>query len=207
MSGAGHWDKTYGARGEAELSWFTALPEPSLSLVTEFAAPDAALVDIGGGASRLVDALLDRGFADLTVLDLSQAAVDVARERLGGRADTVRWIVGDVTDWRPDRRYLLWHDRAAFHFLTDVADRAAYVGVLQSALAVGGHAILSTFADDGPERCSGLPVMRYAPEILAAELQAHAPGQFETMHALRHDHTTPGGATQRFQTSVFCRRV
>lgn len=199
----GHWDAVYQGRGETAVSWFSERPEPSLSLVLEFSGPGDPVIDVGGGASRLVDALLAEGYADLTVLDLSGAALDIARTRLGARAAKVRWLHGDATVWRPVRRYGLWHDRAVFHFLTSPADRKAYVEAMAGAVAGGGHAIISTFADDGPERCSGLEVVRYAPETLAAEIEAIAPGAFRPVRALRHAHVTPGGATQRFQTSVF----
>ncbi len=206
MSDARHWDGVYGNRGEEELTWFEARPEPSFSLVSGLAGPEDAVLDVGGGASRLVDALLEAGYRDLTVLDLSARAIGVARARLGARAEAVTWVVADVTRWHPARHYRLWHDRAVFHFLTGEGDRAACVAAMAAAVAPGGHAVIATFADDGPERCSGLPVVRYAPEALAAELERHAPGVFRAERSLRHDHVTPRGAVQKFQTSVF-RRV
>ena len=157
-----HWQKTYSDRGEAGVSWFEQRPEVSLDLIARIGATAASsLIDIGGGASRLVDALLDAGWRSLAVLDISNVALDAARQRLGGAASQVDWIVADVTRWRPGRTYDIWHDRAAFHFLTDAADRDAYVERLTTAVKPGGHAIIATFAPDGPERCSGLPVMRY----------------------------------------------
>lgn len=207
MTGAAHWNRVYKARGAQGVSWFADRPEPSLSLLRDLSAPGDAIVDIGGGASRLVDELLEAGYCDLTVLDLSRAALAAARARLGPRAGDVHWIVADVTRWQPVRRYRLWHDRAAFHFLTDAAAWAAYVAVLGRALAPGSHAVIATFADDGPDRCSGLPVMRYAPEALAEELERHAPGDFVPVRALRHAHRTPDGVEQSFQTSVFRRQA
>lgn len=203
MSGAEHWDAAHRGRDEAALTWFSERPEPSVSLVLAFAGPGNAVIDVGGGASRLVDALLAEGFSDLTVLDLSDTALGMARTRLGDRAAGVCWLHEDVTVWRPGRRYDLWHDRAVFHFLTSPADRMAYVDAMSEAVAGGGHVVLSTFADDGPERCSGLEVARYAPEALAGEIEAIAPGVFRPVRAQRHAHVTPGGAMQRFQTSVF----
>ena len=205
MTGKSHWDRVYETRDEATLSWYADQPQPALALAQEFGHRDRPLIDIGGGASRLVDALLDAGFGDLTVLDLSAQALARARARLGDRAARVRWITADITDWQPARAHTLWNDRAVFHFLTAPGDRAAYVAALAAGLAPGGHAIIATFADDGPERCSGLPVARYAPGDLAGELDRLAPGLLAPVRALRHDHETPGGAVQRFQTSVFRR--
>ena len=207
MTGETHWDDVYGSHAEEEVSWFTERPEPSLSLIREFASAPVPVADIGGGASRLADALLAEGYRDITVLDLSARAIAMAQARLGPRAGDVHWIAADVTRWQPPRPYRIWHDRAAFHFLTTATDRAAYVRIMRAALEPGGHAIISTFADDGPERCSGLPVARYAPGALADELERHAPGAFEPVRAQRHEHATPGGAIQRFQVSVFRRRA
>lgn len=197
-----HWDEIYAAKGEAEVSWFQASPEPSLGLIRQAgAAPRSAIVDVGGGASRLVDALLDSGFADVTVLDLSAAALARAQARLGDRAAQARWVVADATGWRPERRYDLWHDRAAFHFLVDPADRAAYVGVLKQALTPGGQVILAAFAPDGPEKCSGLPVMRHDAASFARELGP----DFALIEERAHGHSTPWGAIQRFRFAAFRR--
>jgi SAM-dependent methyltransferase len=165
--------------------------------------PGEPFIDIGAGASRLVDALLDEGFGPLTVLDLSAAALAVSRQRLGPRADDVAWIEADITAWRPERDYAVWHDRAVFHFLTASEERAGYARALAHALRPGGIAIIATFAEDGPEMCSGLPVVRYAPEALARELDRLQPGRFEMREARRHMHVTPKGNRQSFQYSVF----
>jgi SAM-dependent methyltransferase len=165
------------------------------------ATPASEIIDIGGGASRLVDHLIDRGFQDVTVLDLSEAALEAAKARLGGRAARVHWIVADVTAWEPPKAYDVWHDRAAFHFLTEERDRAAYVARLERALKVGGHAIMATFALDGPERCSGLPVVRYDPASLGRTLGR----AFQLVDTRRHAHATPWGSDQSFQFSVFRR--
>ncbi len=200
---SGHWQGVYMAKAETEVSWFQATPAPSLDLLRLAGADrDAALVDIGGGASLLVDHLLAEGFRDLTVLDLSQAALDMARARLGEAGARVTWIAGDATEWTPPKAYDVWHDRAAFHFLTEAADRAAYLERLRRALRIGGAAIFGAFALDGPEKCSGLPVMRHDAASLSAAL---GPG-FDLLDERRHDHSTPGGATQKFQFSTF-RRV
>jgi ubiquinone/menaquinone biosynthesis C-methylase UbiE len=197
-----HWEAVYTTKGENEVSWFQENPAPSLELI-ELArlTPGSAIVDIGGGASRLVDGLLARGFNRVTVLDISQAALEAARTRLGERASQVQWIVADVTQWHSTQTFDLWHDRAAFHFLTDPADRSAYVARMKQAIKPGGHVIIGTFATDGPERCSGLPVNRYDAASLVRELGEG----FELIGSRRHDHSTPWNSAQRFQFCVFRR--
>lgn len=204
--GQEHWNAVYGARAEDELTWFEAMPSASLDLVRAHLRPGEPFIDIGGGASRLVDALLAEGFGPLAVLDLSRAALAVSRQRLGARGDQITWIEADITGWEPDRDYALWHDRAVFHFLTDEQERAGYMRAMSKALRPDGIAIIATFAEDGPERCSGLPVVRYAPEELAAEIERLAPARFEPILAKRHLHVTPKGNRQSFQFSVFRRK-
>jgi trans-aconitate methyltransferase len=196
-----HWEKVYTTKGETEVSWFQETPAPSLELIELVGAmQNSAVIDIGGGASRLVDSLVSRGYEDVTVLDVSAAALASARSRIGDKANRVTWITADVTIWEPSRSYDVWHDRAAFHFLTEPNDQAAYVARLRRALRVGGHAIIATFAPDGPERCSGLMVSCYDANTLAAKLGR----RFELIDTRRHDHTTPWGAAQKFQFSTFC---
>jgi SAM-dependent methyltransferase len=195
-----HWQNVYTKKGENEVSWFQENPAPSLELIAQIRAPPAsAILDIGGGASRLVDHLIDLGFQDVTVLDLSEAALEAAKARLGSLAAQVHWIVADATVWEPQKAYDVWHDRAAFHFLTEDRDRAAYVARLERALKMGGYAIIATFALDGPERCSGLPVVRYDPASLGQTLGR----AFQLVHTRRHAHATPWGSDQSFQFSVF----
>jgi SAM-dependent methyltransferase len=197
-----HWQNVYAKKGENEVSWFQENPAPSLELIAQVGATSAsAIIDIGGGASRLVDKLVERGFKDITVLDLSEAALEAAKGRLGGRAAQVHWIVADATVWEPQKAYDIWHDRAAFHFLTEDRDRAAYVARLEGALKVGGYAVIATFALDGPERCSGLPVVRYDPVSLGQTLGR----AFQLVDTRRHAHATPWGSNQSFQFSVFRR--
>jgi 2-polyprenyl-3-methyl-5-hydroxy-6-metoxy-1,4-benzoquinol methylase len=197
-----HWESVYRDKGEFQVSWFQESPAVSLDLIRSTGVtPQCSIIDIGGGASRLVDALIAQEFSDITVLDLSEAAVSIAKVRLGERAAAITWIVADVTQWQPQRYYDVWHDRAAFHFLTDANDRMAYVARLTRALQPGAHAVIGTFAADGPERCSGLPVVRYDAERLAETLG----GAFALVAARRQDHSTPWGSTQRFQFSVFKR--
>lgn len=198
-----HWQNVYATKGEAEVSWFQDRPTNSLDMIRA-ANPDhdAAIIDIGGGASRLVDALLQDGYRDIAVLDLSANALDAAKKRIGAAASKVDWIVADATAWRPAKTYGVWHDRAAFHFLTDPHDRAAYVERLRAAIASGGHVIIATFAPDGPEKCSGLPVQRHDGASLAAELGP----EFELVETRNEVHHTPWNSTQAFQFSRFRRR-
>jgi len=198
-----HWDNVYATKGEAEVSWFQDSPAISRDMIRA-ACPDhgAAIIDIGGGASRLVDHLLQDGYRNLTVLDLSANALEAARKRIGANASTVGWIVADATAWQPMKTYDVWHDRAAFHFLTDPRDRAAYVERLRSAVAPGGQVIIATFAPDGPEKCSGLPVQRHDSASLSAELGP----EFELVETRSEVHHTPWNSTQAFQFSRFRRR-
>ena len=198
-----HWDNVYATKGEAEVSWFQDSPATSLEMIRA-ASPDhdAAIIDIGGGASRLVDALLQDGYQHLTVLDLSANALAATKRRIGAAGSSVDWIVADATSWQPRRSYDVWHDRAAFHFLTDPRDRAAYVERLRSAVAPGGHVIIATFAPDGPEKCSGLPVQRHDSASLAAELGP----DFELVETRSEVHHTPWHSTQAFQFSRFRRQ-
>lgn len=197
-----HWENIYRSKSEREVSWFEESPAISLDLIhaAEMGA-DAAIVDIGGGASRLVDALLDQGFADITVLDLSAEALTKAKARLGARSEKVRWIRADVTAWQPSRTYDIWHDRATLHFLTDATDRAAYAERVLRAVRIGGQVIIGTFAPGGPSRCSGLAVVRHDAASLAQILGP----SFELLESRNHVHRTPTGAIQRFQFSRFRR--
>ncbi|MEH2589372.1 class I SAM-dependent methyltransferase [Bradyrhizobium sp. AZCC 1721] len=199
-----HWENVYTTKGENEVSWFQQIPAPSLDLIVQAGVTHkSAIIDIGGGASRLVDSLVEQGFEDVTVLDLSAAALAAAKRRLeshlGASAERVGWIVADATTWEPAKPYDIWHDRAAFHFLIDAGDRAAYIARLKRGLKIGGHAIIATFALDGPEKCSGLPVARYDSESLGRTLGT----AFKLVHTQRHDHATPWGSRQAFQFSVF----
>ena len=198
-----HWEAIYGTKSEDEVSWFQATPSVSLDLIArEHVGAESKIVDIGGGASRLVDALIERGFTHVTVLDIAQAALDRARRRLGARAASVAWVCSDITVWTPGALYDCWHDRAVFHFLTEARDRDAYKERLRAALRPGGTAIIATFALDGPERCSGLPIVRYSPQTLAQELGP----AFHLLDSTTEDHRTPFGTVQKFQFSRF-RRV
>lgn len=204
MSGKAHWENVYNTKGESEVSWFQENPAPSLELIDlTKATPQSEIVDIGGGASRLVDSLVLRGFKNVTVLDLSEAALATAKERLGVASAGVQWVTADVIKWYPAQTYDVWHDRAAFHFLTDDMDKAAYVERLNKAVKPDGRVIIGTFALDGPERCSGLPVNRYNSASLASTLGHN----FELIDSRLHDHSTPWGAIQHFQFSTFQRKI
>ena len=199
---AAHWQAVYESKGEREVSWFQESPSPSLELIAlTGAGPTSSIVDIGGGASRLVDALLSAGYADLTVLDLSDAALAASRARLGAAGDGVAWVVADVTAWQPTRTYDVWHDRAAFHFLNALEEQAAYIACVRRAVKIGGHIVIGTFAVDGPEKCSGLPVTRHSADSIGALLGA---GFALTDHR-RHQHATPWQSVQNFQFSSFVR--
>ncbi|MCL4292374.1 MAG: class I SAM-dependent methyltransferase [Acidimicrobiia bacterium] len=188
-----YWDERYRAVDARNASWHQDHPTVSLALLDAIGEPlDAPVVDVGGGASRLVDHLLGRGNTDVTVLDVSSHALGVARARLPVAAP-VTWLHQDVLTWEPSRLRRLWHDRAVLHFLVDDRDRAAYLSVMRRALAPGAGFVVGTFAEDGPDRCSGLPVRRYPPAELAALL---APA--EVVEQRREVHVTPGGAPQPF---------
>jgi hypothetical protein len=192
---AEHWRETYTRRGDTQVSWFAAEPTCSLELLDAGGAePSLPAIDIGAGASRLVDKLLERGFADVTMLDIADDGLAHTRERLGTDADRVRWVVTDVLDWVPDRRFGLWHDRAAFHFLVDPVDRTRYRDLLDNALAPGALVVIGTFGADGPESCSGLRTARYTPAGLAAELG----DGLRVVAARQEQHRTPQGAAQPF---------
>ena len=195
-----HWQDVYTTKGENEVSWFQERPSISLQFIESAGGGlDAAIVDIGGGASRLVDALLEAGYCNLTVLDLSEAALAASQKRIGPRAASVKWLTADVTTWQPSEQYDVWHDRAAFHFLTEEKDRQAYISRLKAALRNGGQAIIGTFAMNGPERCSGLPVMRYDAASLATLLGP----DFRLLANRVEEHRTPWAASQIFQFSRF----
>lgn len=198
-----HWEGVYERLADDEVSWYQQRPASSLRLVERTGkGASASVLDAGGGTSRLVDALLDAGFTRPAVLDVSETALERARQRLGPRAARVQWIAADVTRWRPDRTFDVWHDRALFHFLVEARDRVAYRDALGAALPPGGDVIIGTFAPDGPERCSGLAVVRYDPAALAAELGP----AYRLIETAAEDHLTPKGKVQRFQFCRFQRR-
>jgi SAM-dependent methyltransferase len=205
MARKDHWETVYSTKSAQSVGWFQPQAAVSLRLIREAQDNTAAVIDVGGGASTLVDGLLDAGYRDLTVLDLSAAALATARARLGatgGMGNSVRWLEADILQAElPARSYDIWHDRAVFHFLTDPAERARYVEQVRHAIRPGGHVIVASFAADGPEKCSGLPVVRYTPAALHAEFGA----PFALLHHENEAHQTPGGSVQQFSYCVFQR--
>ena len=191
---AAHWDAAW-ARGDDTQSWSEKYPGMSLRMLdaAEVSAADA-LIDVGGGASLLTRTLLDRGFRDLTILDISAAGMQYARDRLGSRAGQVHWVTADVLSWHPQRRYQAWHDRAAYHFLTTDEDRQRYLHTLDAATVPGAIAVFGCFAPDGPQHCSGLPVARYSAAQLARQLGA----EWLLVGQDRQEHITPAGTIQPF---------
>lgn len=194
-SSAEHWNDVYSGPGGDSVSWFQEIPERSLAILDESGVdPFKSVVDIGAGASRLVDELLQRGFRDLTVVDISSTALELTRARVGPGGHGVRWVVCDVLNWAPDRTFDVWHDRAVFHFLTAREQIQRYLEVVNGVVDPGGMVVIGTFAHDGPTHCSGLPVSRYRAE----ELTEVFGSRYERMAAWREEHRTPGGALQPF---------
>jgi len=203
MNTKDHWEQVYSRTAPGALSWFQWHASQSMRLIEACGLPrDAAVVDIGGGDSRLVDDLLAHGYGRVSVLDLSAAALASARRRLGPMAEAVTWIEGDITSVTlPFQAYDLWHDRAVFHFLTTAEQRRAYVDAVLHAVKPGGHVIVATFAEDGPTQCSGLPVVRYSPDGLHAEFGR----PFSLVRHEEEEHRTPRGTVQKF-IYCYCRR-
>jgi ubiquinone/menaquinone biosynthesis C-methylase UbiE len=203
MQSKDHWEKVYSTKATDAVSWFQPHADLSLDIIRSTGVGrDAGIIDVGGGASTLVDDLVANGYTDLTVLDLSGAALNAARKRLGAQESKVRWIEADITKADlPANRYDIWHDRAVFHFLTDPADRIAYVNTVLRSVKPGGHVIVATFGTDGPLQCSGLPVMRYS----ADELHDQFGAAFQLLDHREEKHHTPSGAVQQF-VYCYCRR-
>ena len=202
MSVQEHWERIYATRAPDQVSWYCAHLTASLELIERTRVSRmSAIIDVGGGEATLADDLVARGFEDITVLDISQTAIDACRKRLGDKADRVRWIAGDITrvELEP-RRFDLWHDRAVFHFLTRPGDRIAYVRQVARAVKPGGHVIIGTFGPEGPTECSGLDVVRYDAESLHDEFGA----RFRLLESSKQLHQTPFGTMQQF-LYCYCR--
>ncbi len=199
MSRKNHWDRVYRNRDETEVSWFQSQPTVSLRLIDAASLDqDTRIIDVGGGVSRLVDHLLERGYRHLGVLDMSPFALELARARLGPRAEGVEWFATDIAEFRSPHPWDLWHDRAVFHFLTDEGDRDAYREALLGALAPSGQVVIGTFGPEGPQKCSGLDVRRYDAERLGQTLG----DEFDLLDEELEEHVTPGGSVQQY---LFCR--
>jgi ubiquinone/menaquinone biosynthesis C-methylase UbiE len=193
-----HWESIYKSKQLNEVSWYEPTPETSLSFFRQFHVPlDAKIIDVGGGDSLLVDHLLEKGYTDITVLDISEAALDRAKERLGEKAESVKWIVADAASFTPAEKYDFWHDRAAFHFLTNESDIESYINTIKSGLNPGGILVIGTFSDKGPTKCSGIEIRQYSEQTLSEKLQAY----FQKIKCITIDHITPFNTIQNF---VFC---
>ncbi|MFN8943312.1 MAG: class I SAM-dependent methyltransferase [Pseudobdellovibrionaceae bacterium] len=198
------WNDVYLKKSPNEVSWFQEVPKKSLELISEInLSPEDSIIDIGGGDSRLVDHLLDHGYRNLTVLDISEAALDKARSRLQMQSDKVKFIATDVTKFDPQESYMLWHDRATFHFLTTTQDIERYLDIANRAVAPGGFLIVSTFSKSGPDKCSGLPISQYSD----TELKSVFSNYFDNIKCLESTHETPWGTTQDFVFCGFKKRV
>jgi SAM-dependent methyltransferase len=199
-----HWEQVYQTQGPSNVSWYQPVPTQSMEFIRSTGVPvDASIIDVGAGAATLVDALLNAGYSDVSVLDIAAAALTASSRRLGDAGTSVHWIESDVLEFEPLRRYHVWHDRAAFHFLTDAASIGKYLDVLRTALVPKGHFVLGTFGPEGPTRCSGFEVQRYSIEQLTNLLEA----DFELQSFELEDHSTPTGNVQQFLYSVWQSKV
>lgn len=191
-----HWDKVYATKQPNEVSWTQEIPKTSLDFIHSFGLSKAAkIIDIGGGDSKLVDYLLDEGFENITVLDISAQALDKAKKRLGDKAEKINWVVSDITAFKPTEKYEVWHDRATFHFLTTSSQIAKYLDTARQ--SIDGYLAIGTFSDNGPTKCSGLDIKQYNEEELKAQLS----NGFEKIRCVTEDHITPFNTTQNF---LFC---
>lgn len=198
MEKKNHWNTVYETKTPDQVSWTQDIPRPSLEMISALDLDKTAhIIDVGGGDSHLVDCLLDQGFTDITVLDISEIALERAKKRLGSRSKKVTWIACDIMDFEPERNYHLWHDRAAFHFLTTDAQKKQYKKTVSK--AVMGYLVVGTFSEDGPQKCSGLEISQYSAEKLTKTFQ----GNFEKMTCFQQDHLTPFGTIQNFQFCCF----
>ena len=199
--GATHWDAVWERRAPDDVTWFQPHPATSLRLITQVSGFDSGILDVGGGASRLVDHLLDAGYTDVTVLDIAAGGLAAAQQRLGSSAARVKWLVGDVGSVTFDRTFDVWHDRAVFHFLVEPDHRSRYLASLHRALPVDGHLVLATFGPEGPEQCSGLPVRRYGVDSMRETIG----DDFDLLAHELEQHVAPSGITQQFLYALFRR--
>ena len=199
-----HWENIYQSKATEEVSWFQHRPERSLGIIEGLKlSASAKIIDVGGGDSLLVDHLLDMGYENITVLDISATALEKAKLRLGDRAQSVQWIVADAATFEPTTQYDLWHDRAAFHFLTQDAEIAHYLHAAHQGLAPNGHLVIGTFSDQGPKKCSGIEIKQYSEADMSAQME----GYFEKINCFTVDHHTPSGGVQNFLFCHFRKRV
>lgn len=193
-----HWENIYSIKAEDEVSWFQPYPKTSMEFVELFNLPlNANIIDIGGGDSHFVDALLNKGYKNVYVLDISENAIEKAKQRLGERASKVHWIVSDITEFEPPVQFDFWHDRAAFHFLTTEDKIYKYVSIAEDAIKRNGYLILGTFSENGPTKCSGLDIKQYSEASMSARFEV----AFDRIKCVTEDHRTPFDTTQNF---LFC---
>lgn len=203
MDKSAHWENVYQTKSSTDVSWYEPDPKQSLDLILDAAGEKRGkVIDVGGGQSFLVDRLLDSGFKQVAVLDISSAAIEATKARLGERASQVEWMVADITQAETLGEFDIWHDRAVFHFITDPDDRRHYVDLLKRSLPIGGHFVAGTFAKGGPEKCSGLPICQYDQPTMHAELGP----SFKPLNCVDYMHSTPTGKLQHFFYGIF-RRV
>lgn len=195
-----HWETVYQTKDTTKVGWFQPKPQISLNMISKTGiSVESSILDVGGGDSLLVDRLLDMGFKDITILDISSSALEKAKERLGPSGSNIHWIVSDMLQFKPDRKFTLWHDRAVFHFLTDQNEREAYRGLVESSITPGGYLVIMTFSKSGPKSCSGLPVQQY--DIQDLENFFHK--EFELIEGKNYDHLTPSGSVQNYTICLF----
>ena len=193
-----HWENIYGTKELKDVSWFQPLPETSLNFLKEFNVPkNAAIIDVGGGDSLLVDHLLAEGYTDISVLDISEKALERVKARLGEKASQIKWIVSDASEFKPERKYDFWHDRAAFHFFTSEEDIEKYIQIVKENIKPEGVLILGTFSETGPKKCSGIEVKQYSEDSMKQRLQQY----FEKVKCFQVEHKTPFDTIQNF---IFC---
>ena len=192
-----HWETIYDTKALNEVSWYQPTPRTSLDFIQKYAEKDDAIIDVGGGDSFLVDHLLDLDYTNISVLDISENAIERAKKRLGDKAQNVKWIVSDITEFEPKESYNIWHDRAVFHFLTDAKDIEKYQQIVAAALSPKGKKLIGTFSESGPKKCSGIEIKQYSENLLKQTFQR----DFEPLECFFENHTTPFDTIQNF---VFC---
>ncbi|MDO8998327.1 MAG: class I SAM-dependent methyltransferase [Bacteroidota bacterium] len=198
-----HWENVFSTKTEKEVSWFQTYPKTSMSFIELFNLPlEAKIIDIGGGDSHFVDALLDKGYKDITVLDISENAISRAKLRLGNKSKMVKWVVSDITDFNPTEKFDFWHDRAAFHFLTTEEKIYKYVDIAENSVKEDGYFVLGTFSEQGPKKCSGLEIKQYTEASMSARFEV----KFERIKCFTEDHITPFNTVQNFQFCSFKRK-
>lgn len=203
MNTTQHWDNVYNTKAENEVSWFQPYPAASINYVELCDLPmDAYIIDIGGGDSHFAEALLNKGYQHIYVLDISAKAIEKAKQRLGENASKIKWIISDITAFNPPVQFDLWHDRAAFHFLTTEDKIQSYVSIATNAVKKDGHMIIGTFSENGPKKCSGLEIKQYSETSMPARFEA----AFDTIRCARENHTTPFNTIQNFLFCIFKRK-